>query len=177
MDNRRIIKITTDCGILMALGMALSILKLFRLPSGGSVSLGIIPLLIIASRYGFKISFFCGIGFGFLLAINGATIIHPFQFILEYPLANACMSAAGLIKWDTGLKATTATILANFLRFHCHVIAGVVFFSNNKDNFVKAFTYSYLYNCGHLVPETIICAAIVWFIASKHRTLCSRQIL
>ena len=67
----------------MALALALSFLKIIKLPSGGSVSLGILPLMLIAARHGAKTSLVCGIVFGFLLVANGATIVHPMQFILD----------------------------------------------------------------------------------------------
>lgn len=175
MNNRSAIKRITECGILMALALALSLLKFFKMPSGGSVSLGILPLALIAARYGFKISLICGITFGFLLVANGSTIVHPLQFVLDYPLAYACISLAGLIKWETGLKAATATTMANIVKLQIHVIAGAIFFAPNKENIKEALIFSYGYNCGHLIPETIICAIIVWYIASKHRNLCSQQ--
>ena len=159
----------------MALALALSFFKIFRLPSGGSVTLAILPLALISARQGFLIGSLCGFAFGILLLMNGATIVHPIQFLLDYPLAYSAIGLAGIIKWETALKAATATTLANIIKLHCHVIAGAVFFSQNKENFKEALTFSYAYNSGHLVPETIICAAIVWFIAMKHRELCSRQ--
>lgn len=175
LTNRNKTKRITDCGILMALGLALSFIKLYSLPSGGSVTLGIIPLALIAARYGINTGIFCGLGFGVLLVSNGAKIVHPVQFILDYPLAYASIGLSGLMKWDNGLKATTATTLANLVKLHFHVIAGAVFYADGIDNFKDALIFSYGYNCGHLIPETIICAIIVWYIASKHRNLCSQQ--
>lgn len=175
MNNKATIRRITECGILMALGLALSFFKIYKLPSGGSVSLGILPLVLIAARNGFKTGFVCGLGFGVLLVAAGATIVHPLQFLIDYPLAYAAIGLAGLIKWDNGLKAATATTLANLVKLHFHVIAGAVFFAKGKENFKEALVFSYGYNCGHLIPETIICAIIVWYIASKHRNLCSQQ--
>ena len=175
MTNKSRIKRITECGVLMALALALSLLKIFKMPSGGSVSLGILPLTLIAARYGFKTSLICGITFGFLLVANGSTIVHPLQFVLDYPLAYGCISLAALMKWETGLKAATATTMANIVKLQFHVIAGAIFFAPNKENIKEALIFSYGYNCGHLIPETIICAIIVWYIASKHRNLCSQQ--
>jgi thiamine transporter len=175
MSNKKTIRRIAECGILMALALALSFFKIIKLPSGGSVTLAILPLVIISARQGFLIGSLCGFAFGILLLINGPYIVHPIQFLLDYPLAYSTMGIAGIIKWETSLKATTATTIANIIKFHCHVIAGVVFFSQSQKNFNEALTFSYAYNSGHLLPETIICAAIVWFIAMKHKELCSRQ--
>ena len=48
---------------MMALALALSYIKLFKMPFGGSVSIGSLPLMLIAARYGFKTSLVCGITF------------------------------------------------------------------------------------------------------------------
>ena len=159
----------------MAAALALSFFKLYRLPTGGSVSLGILPLFLISARQGPKIGTLCGFAFGILLIANGATIVHPIQFFLDYPLAYSCAGIAAIFKWDTGLKAATATTVANLIRLHCHVVAGAVFFSDTKENLGEALRFSYTYNCGHLIPETVICAIIAFYIASKHKSLCSRQ--
>ncbi len=175
MSNKRTIRRIAECGILMALALALSFFKITILPAGGSITLAILPLVLISARQGFLIGTLCGFAFGILLITNGATIVHPIQFLLDYPLAYSTIGFAGIIKWDTALKAITAITIASILKLHCHVIAGIVFFSKNQENFKEALTFCYAYNSGHLVPETIICAAIVWFIAMKHRELCSRQ--
>lgn len=176
MNNRQTTHRITECGILMATALALSFVKLFHMPTGGSVSIGALPLFLIAARYGFKTSAVCGLGFGVLLIANGAYILHPIQFLLDYPLAYSCVAFASLIKWNTWLKAATAITFANFIRLQFHVIAGAVFFAQGKENFGDALAFSYAYNCGHMIPETIICAAIVGYIAVKHQSLCSQQI-
>lgn len=173
--NRNRIRQTSECGILIAVAMALSFVKIIQLPSGGSVSLGALPILLIASRRGFKVGAVSGLCLSLLLLMNGAFVIHPLQFLLDYPLAYASLGVAGIIKWDTPLKAATATTVANLIRLQFHVVAGAVFFSDAEENLSKALAYSYAYNCGHLIPETIICAAIMWYIALKHQKLCSRQ--
>ena len=176
MTNRKIIRRIAECGILMALALALSFVKIFSFPHGGSISLDSLPLLLIAARYGFKTGFICGFCFGILKLGNGATFLKLLQYLFDYPLAFACLGIAGLIKWDTPLKAITATTLANLVRLHIHVIAGILFFFEKETNFnVTMISSSYIYNCGYLIPETIICAVIVWFIALKHRNLCSQQ--
>ncbi len=177
MNNRKKVRKIAECGVLMSLALALSFVKIYSFPQGGSISLDSLPLLLIAARYGFKTGSLCGFGFGILKLGNGATFLKLLQYLFDYPLAFACLGIAGLIKWDTPLKAISATTLANLVRLHIHVIAGIIFFYEEEKNFnVASISSSYIYNCGYLIPETIICAVIVWLIASKHRNLCSQQI-
>jgi thiamine transporter len=102
-------------------------------------------------------------------------IIHPLQFLLDYPLANASLGLAGIFIWDSPLKAATATTLANLFRLHFHVVAGAVFFVSDQGSFAKMMLASYAYNIGHILPETIICAILAGYLAMNHKNICARQ--
>ncbi len=169
------IRVLTECGMLLATAMALSNFKLFQMPSGGSVSLGPFPLLLIAARHGAKAGIFSGGLLGILLLTTRPFIVHPLQFLLDYPLANAALGLAGLVIWDSPLKAATATTLANLLRLHFHVVAGAVFFVTDQSSLTKMMLASYAYNIGHILPETIICAILAGYLAYNHKELCARQ--
>lgn len=169
------LKVVTECGMLLATAMALSNFKLFQMPSGGSVSLGPLPLLLIAARHGLRTGMISGGLLGILLLTTRPFIVHPVQFLLDYPLANAALGLAGMFIWDTPLKAAAATTLANFVRLHLHVIAGAVFFVSDRSSLTKMMIASYTYNLSHLLPETIICAILAWYLAMNHKALCARQ--
>lgn len=165
----------TECGMLLATALALANFKIFQMPSGGSVSLAPLPLLLIAARHGFKTGVISGALLGLLLLTMRPFIVHPLQFLLDYPLAHAALGLAGVIAWDTPLKAATATTLANLVRLHFHVIAGAVFFVSDQSSLTKMLGVSYAYNLGHILPETIICAILAGYLALNHKALCARQ--
>ncbi len=173
----RIKKLTviTECGVLLAAAIALSQFKLYQMPSGGSISIGIVPLLMISARHGAATGSICGMLMGLLLLMSRPFIVHPLQFLLDYPLAYASLGIAGAVTWDTPLKATSATTLANIPRLLFHVIAGAIFFVSNKETTFGALTVSFAYNLSHILPETIICALIAGYLASKHKVLVQRQ--
>lgn len=169
------LKTMTECGMLLATALALANFKLYQLPSGGSVSLTPLPLLLIAARHGVKTGGLCGVLLGLLLMTMRPYIVHPLQFILDYPLAHAALGLAGAVNWESPLKAATATTLANFLRLHFHVIAGAVFFVSEQSSLTKMLAASYAYNLGHILPETFICAILAGYLALNHKALCARQ--
>ncbi len=171
----RNLKVATECGMLLAAALALSNLKLFQMPSGGSVSLGPFPLLLIAARHGWQTGTLCGALLGLLMLANRPFIVHPLQFLLDYPLAFGSLGLSGLIPWQSPLKAATATTVANIIRLHFHVVAGAVFFVAGKDTVFQALVVSYAYNISHMIPETILCAALAFVLARGHQALCSRQ--
>lgn len=165
----------TECGMLLATALALSNFKIFQLPSGGSVSLGALPLLLLAARHGLTTGVISGALLGVLSLANRPFILHPVQFLMDYPFAYAALGLAGAVEWHTPLKAATATTLANLIRLHFHVVAGAVFFMADKDTAMQALLASYAYNISHMLPETVICAVLAGYIARYHQALCARQ--
>ena len=54
-------------------------------PFGGSISLSLVPLAIIAFRYGTVAGFMSGFVMGLLQLLTGAYILHPIQVLFDYP--------------------------------------------------------------------------------------------
>ena len=161
--------------MLLATALALANFKLFQLPNGGSVSLGGLPILILAARHGIVTGLVSGSLFGVLLLTSRPYIVHPLQFLLDYPLAYSSLGLAGAIAWTGSLKAATATTVANIIRLHFHVVAGAVFFVTDKETMMQAITVSYAYNLSHMLPETILLAALSGYLARFQPGLCARQ--
>ena len=166
----------------IAASLALSTFKIYKLPNGGSVSLGCMPLVLLSARHGIRIGVLCGILQGLLMTIISPSIIHPLQFILDYPLAYACIGFSGIFVWYDekqsvtilSLKAVVATTVAYFLRMIMHVVAAIVFFSDGKA-FKEALAFGITYNLSHILPETILCAIFVWLITYNRNQLCAKQ--
>ena len=169
------LKTLTESGVLIAAALALSQFKLFLLPSGGSVSLGGLPILLISARHGLKTGIISGTLAGILSTIFRPIIVHPMQFILDYPLAHAMLGIAGAIKWDNWKKAVTATIIAQLLKLSCHTVAGAVFFIKNKDSITEVLIASTIYNASYILPETLISAIIVMYLCVNNKELVIRS--
>jgi thiamine transporter len=161
--------------MLLATGLALALLKAFPMPAGGSLSISCLPLVLIGARHGLRVGIISGGLFGVLLLMNRPSIVHPMQFLLDYPLAYASFGLSGFLKWNTPLKAITATTAANLFRLHFHVVAGIIFFMTDKDTAIKAITASYAYNLSHVLPETLACGLFAFYLVKNHRDLCKRQ--
>jgi len=162
---------TAETGLLIALSLALSQFRLFELPAGGSLSLGGLPLLLLAARRGVKRGVSAGLLAGLLLTLRRPFIVHPVQFLLDYPLAHGALGLAGALRWKTPGKAATAVTFACSLRLLCHVTAGVVFFSDPASSLGAAIMTSSAYNLGHMVPETVVSAALAAWLAARHPEL------
>ena len=134
---------------------------LFR--SGGSVTLGsTIPLCIIALRSGSRIGMLAGLNFGILSFLTSGLLIGPGPFFFDYIAAYVALGAfGGLKKWPF-----LSIVLAQISRLGCHVISGVLFFSQGK-SLEDALIYSLEYNLSFMVPDVIIGVILFYQLIKK----------
>jgi len=152
-------RILAEIIMLVALAGALSLIShsFFRLPQGGSINLGMVPILWLALRRGWKIGVFGGTLFGLSELMIDPFVVHPAQLILDYPLAFAVLGFAGFFQ-----KYPIAGIVVGITgRFISHFISGVIYFPDYAPEGVSPIVYSALYNATYLIPSMVICAVLV----------------
>ncbi len=171
----RPLAVVAEGGVMLALGLALGQVRLFQLPSGGSISLGVLPVMVLAGRRGWRV----GVGVGALLGLASAAlkpvVVHPVQFGLDYLLAYASLGLAGILAWTTPGRAAAATLLASLARLACHVVAGAVWFAGPALSWHGALWAGFAYNILHVGPEGLICAGIAAMLAADHPALVAPQ--
>ena len=125
-------KCLTIAGICISLSFVLSYVKLFDPPTGGSVTLAsLLPVMLFAYVYGMKKGLLIGFIYGILQAVQEPWIVHPAQFLLDYPIAFSMVGLAGvlsrfnILKKLPQLKFSIGAIIAVFFRFISSVIAGI----------------------------------------------------
>ena len=154
-------------GLMLALTVILHTFRLYHMPQGGSVTLGgMIPLLLIAFRYGPAVGYLSGFAYGLINLIQDPFILHPIQVLFDYPLPYMAIGLAGYFKDQIFL----GTIVGICGRFICHFISGAVFFASYAPVGTSPYWYSFVFNATYLIPELIICLVIL-------RTLPVKQIL
>jgi len=157
-------KILAEIIIFVALAGALSLIShsFFSLPQGGSINLGMVPILWLALRRAPKIGIFAGAVFGFVdFALTPSSIVHPLQLMLDYPLAFACLGLAGFFRNLTAAGPAIGVLVAGGGRFLCHFASGVVFFSMYAPEGMNPLVYSAIYNATYLVPAIVVCTGII----------------
>ncbi|MBN1245959.1 energy-coupled thiamine transporter ThiT [Candidatus Bathyarchaeota archaeon] len=161
-------KILAEIIVLVSLAGALSLIShsFFRLPQGGSINLGMIPIFWLALRRGWIIGIFAGAVFGVVDMTIEPFIVNPIQFIVDYPLAFAALGVAGLFR----KYAVVGVALGGFGRFVCHFVSGIVYFSDYAPEGMSPLVYSTIYNGTYIIPSIIICAMIMG-ILQKSKTL------
>jgi thiamine transporter len=159
-----------EAGMMIALAVILGeLIVLFKMPMGGSVTLGgMVPLFIFAYRWGGKHGMNAGAVYGLLDCIIGYFPMHPVALILDYPLAFAMTGLAGFFK-KTAAGYVGGMFTGVFARFVCHVVSGVVFYASYAPEGQTPLVYSILYNGTFLLPELVISGIITLIIVKFAR--------
>lgn len=162
--------------ISIALSFALSYAKLFKLPQGGSVTFAsLLPLMIYCCMFGTRRGLIVCTIYGVLQALQGPFIIHPMQFLLDYPLAFGLIGVSGIFMEKGVFKDKKVVafllggVLAVVLRYACHVCSGVFAFADyaDLDKYDTAIAYSMAYNSFAFVDMLIALVAGSTLFASK----------
>lgn len=144
------------CAMAIALALITSTITKISFPAGGSITL--FSMLIICLTgwwYGPFTGIFTGTVYGILQFLMQPYFITPLQFLLDYPLAFACLGFAGFFK-DKPKGLIYGYIISVFGRFVCHEISGLIFYTEYVDTSsgnLMAVLSSTAYNLGYLVPE------------------------
>lgn len=165
-------KAVTYAAICIAMSFALSFLRLVRLPQGGSITpASLLPLMIYAYMFGVKKGVFAGFIYGLLQAFQDPALLHPAQFLLDYPAAFAWIGLAGLFSRNKALEKIPQAqfilggVLAGLGRFFMHFLAGTFAFGYFAPEGVPAALYSFLYQAGYVLPDiaiAIVCGTILF---------------
>lgn len=163
--SKRHLSTLTEIAILAALAVVLDRLPLYSMPDGGSVTLAMLPILLIAWRRGFKAGLLTGFSVGLIQLLFGGYFLNLFQVGLDYLLAYATIGAAGLLsltpKKEQLGKLILGTGLAGLLRLFSHFLSGIIFYGSNAPAGVPVWRYSLVYNASYMLPMTVISMVII----------------
>ena len=165
--------------ISIAMSFALSYIKLFEMPQGGSLTFAsLLPLMIYCCMFGTRRGTIACLIYGVLQAVQDPWIIHPMQFLLDYPLAFGMVGISGIFveknvfkfkgkleRFNSVFGFACGAIIAIVGRYICHVLSGIFAFAEYS-NMSSALVYSLTYNSFAFIDLAIALAAgIVLFLS------------
>lgn len=168
--------------ITLALSFALSFVKFWHMPYGGSTTLAsFVPLIIFSYIYGGRSGLFVGIIYGILQFFAGPYFLTPIQFLLDYILGFSSIALAGVVSLVVknhrkGLIISVPVVCA--LRLFFHVLAGFIFYSSidmmapelpifGSTADMSGFVYSFIYNASYVLPDMIIAFIVIILLTSN----------
>jgi len=163
------LKTLTYTGLALSIAFMLSYLRLFPMPQGGSVSpLSMFFVSIIGFWFGPAIGLVSGISFGLLQVVQGAWVIHPIQFMLDYPLAFGMLGLSGFFyKMKGGLYI--GFIVACLGRFAMATLSGWIYWIGLDSP--GSLWASMVYNGSYIFTEMAITLVIISIPAVRHALL------
>lgn len=149
------------CAVALALAMVTSMIKIFRFPFGGSITLfSMLFICLIGYFYGPGTGILTAVAYGVLQFILGPYIYTPIQVIVDYPLAFGALGFAGLF-WKSRNGLLKGYIIGVIGRWVFSVISGWVFFGEYAWDGWAALPYSLCYNGAYIFAEAIITIILI----------------
>lgn len=164
-----------ESAIMIAAATVLSIIAIIKMPFGGDVTAcSMLPIILVAYRYGVKKGLFVGFIYGIvqmLLGFNNlsyaTTLTAAFMIVaFDYLFAFGVLGFAGAFKKSGNKGIAMGSILVCFLRYICHVISGCTVWAGVSIPTADGLKYSLVYNAAYMIPESIVTIAVIVYLAS-----------
>ena len=171
--------------VCVAMSFALSYIKFFEMPMGGSITFAsMLPVMLYSYMFGCRKGVIAGLVLGILQAVQDPWLLHPAQFLLDYGVAFAaigvtgCMRGFKLFNGKFRLQFTLGAVTGGVLRFISHFFSGAFAFGSfgagyATDYGIEAlnnpYLYSLIYQSMYVIPEIIIVVVVgVLLLSSKN---------
>ena len=195
MSKKYVYKLTLSA-IFVALATVLSLIKVVKMPLGGSVTLlSMLPIVMISVMLGLKwgfgsafvyslIQLILGIAMDGLLGWGLTPVMLVGTILLDYIIAFTVLGIAGIFVKKGYAGICGGVVLAVVLRFFSHFLSGVIIFKNLEqfEIFGSLFVnrpvlYSLAYNGFYMLPELVITtvAAVLLFRLPQVKKINNQQ--
>ena len=163
--------------IMVAIATVLSMIPIINMPYGGSVTaVSMLPIIIFAYRYGVGKGLTVGLVYAVIqLMLGVSNLSYATSFgaavaivLLDYISAFTILGFSGLLRDKFGGQTgelTVGTVAVCIIRYICHVITGCTVWAGVSIPTSDGLVYSLGYNAAYMVPETVVTAAAVWYLA------------
>ena len=156
------------CGVCIALAYALSYVKIFSMPLGGSVTLcSMVFICIIGYFLGWKYSLSAALAYGILQFVQKPEIYTPMQVVIDYGLSFMALGLSGFFK-DRKFGLQLGYLVGVTGRFLFATLSGFVFFGEYAPEGWNPVIYSACYNGGYIYAEAGLTLIILFIPAVTH---------
>ena len=173
------VRALTESALLIALASILSMFAVFKLPNGGSVTIGsMIPIILISIKHPFSWSLTTAFAYSLIQMLLGFypppvenLLYYSAVVLLDYVVAFGVLCLAGPFYKVLSQKLAgrssilIASIICFVLRFACHYISGIIIWGVYAED-QPAWLYSLLYNGSYMLGECII-SGVILFVAGQ----------
>ncbi len=159
--------------ICMALSSVLSLIRLFRMPMGGSITpASMLPLLLFAYVYGAGPGVSLGIIYGVMqFILDGGEFAWAglLPNLLDYPLGFGMLGLCGLFgsMKDDRRGLIIGVVVGCLGRFLCSFLSGWIFYGEYAPEGMSPLIYAAAYNGAFMGVECIICVVLTVLVGAQ----------
>ncbi len=176
MKSQKMLRLV-ESGLLLAVAVALSMVKVLDLPYGGSITaFSALPILLVAYRHGTPWGLLTAFAYALMQLVLGASTLSyatsPMAvaaiILLDYLLAFTVLGLGGIFRRscaNQGVALVLGAVVTGLLRYLLHVIAGCTVWAGLSIPTEAALVYSLAYNATYMVPEVIVTALGAWYLS------------
>lgn len=178
MSNNKMVRRLAESAVMLALGFILSFLKVEVMPSASVSLVSMLPIVILAYKYGTSWGLLCGFIHGLLQMVEGGIDTPPtetfFSYVLvvllDYLLAFTVIGLAGLTRKASKNPSVAISIccaVGIVARFICSYLSGVIIWGVYAPEGQSPALYSLIINGTKFSVEmllSIIVAAILFSV-------------
>jgi thiamine transporter len=177
-----------EAAFFAAIAMVLDLLPSIHVTPAVSISFAMVPIFILAFRWGFRVSFISGFLWGLLQVVTGDIYFLSLdQFLIEYFIAFAFVGVAGLfhpviqnaVQQGTKLTVATWVVLAVFVgslaRYFWHFVAGVIYWGDYAPEGTSPFMYSLIVNGGTMIGAAVLCSIVLLLLISSSKRIIMKK--
>ncbi len=150
------------CAVAMALAFVLSNVKVFKFPTGGSITaFSMLVAVLPGFWFGPVAGIVTGVAYGLLNLIVDPYILFPAQVVVDYILAFGALGLSGFFANSKAglIKGYIAGVLG---RYVFAVISGWIFFGEYAWEGWNPLTYSLAYNAIYIFAEAAITIVVLF---------------
>ena len=169
--NRKIILISLYCCLALVLDYIKSFIPFLNMPSGGSINIALIPIVICSFHLGVINGMICG---GLWWLISSVLGLNPYyisliQYIVDYIIPSVAIGACSLFyKNRKVLEAELGIFFVMLIRAFCLVISGAMFWPEGvAAGSTQAWFASIVYNLPYNLATLIMLLMIVPIVLNR----------
>lgn len=171
--TRQIIFISYYVALAIVLDYIKTFIPFLNMPTGGSVNIALIPVVICSFHLGYKSGMLVGALWWLVSSLLGLNnyYLNLVQYILDYIVPSVIVGAASIFYRHNKMhEIQLGILLTMFIRTTSVLISGAIFWFDGASNSVPAWLYTCSYNLPYSIATTIMLMIVVPVII-KHTKL------
>lgn len=174
-----------EAAFFAVIAVVLDLLPAITIAPAVTISFSMVPIFILAFRWGFKVSLISGFMWGILQLVTGDFyFLSVLQFLIEYFIAFAFIGFAGLFhsviqkslekgnKLHVSVWVVVAIFVGSLARYFWHFVAGVIFWGDYAPEGTSPMMYSLIVNGLAMLGAAVLCSIVlVTLISASNRLI------